>query len=51
MNEFLKPLDKGHSELKICLTWYGEEELQGYEVRKGKEWKFDNAIIFNNYHF
>jgi hypothetical protein len=51
MDEFLKPLDKGHSELKICLTWYGWEALHGYEVRKGKGWKFDNAIIFNNLSF
>jgi hypothetical protein len=34
MDEFLKPLDKGHSELKICLTWTGCEELYGYEVMK-----------------
>jgi hypothetical protein len=31
MDEFLKPLDKGHSELKICLTWSGSCESD--EVR------------------
>jgi hypothetical protein len=31
MDEFLKPLDKGHSGLKICLTWICKTDL--YEVR------------------
>jgi hypothetical protein len=35
VNEFLKPLDKGHSELKICLTLTCETDV--YKVRK--EWK------------
>jgi hypothetical protein len=37
MNE-LKPLDKGHSELKICLTLTGQFELRGNdEVKVSKE--------------
>jgi hypothetical protein len=24
MDDFLKPLDKGHPELKICLSWFGK---------------------------
>jgi hypothetical protein len=39
MNEFLKPLDKGHSQLKICLTWRGIGEWRNDEVRVSKEWK------------
>jgi hypothetical protein len=35
MNELLKPLDKGHSELKICLTWCGKCEKRNFKVRKG----------------
>jgi hypothetical protein len=42
MDEFLKPLDKGHAELKICLTWTGCEESSGYEV--SKEWKWDDVF-------
>jgi hypothetical protein len=35
VDEFLKPLDKGHSELKICLKWHDHWELRRGEVRKG----------------
>jgi hypothetical protein len=34
VNEFLKPLDKGHSELKICLTWFDYSQ-ESEQVRKG----------------
>jgi hypothetical protein len=37
INEFLKPLDKGHSELKICLTWHGDRIVHNYEV--SNRWK------------
>jgi hypothetical protein len=37
MDEFCKVLDKGHSELKICLTWTGRWELRDNKV--SKEWK------------
>jgi hypothetical protein len=47
MNEFLKPLDKGHSELKICLTLHGY--CYCFVVRKG--WKLDDVRIYNNNHF
>jgi hypothetical protein len=45
MNDFLKTLDKGHSELKISLksvVHYEGEHL--YEVRKG--WKWDDVTIY-----
>jgi hypothetical protein len=44
MNEFLKPLDKGHSELKICLTWTGlGTKLRNDEV--SKEWNWGEVRI------
>jgi hypothetical protein len=46
VDEFLKPLDKGHSELKICLTWTGYEGWGGYEDEVSKEWKWDEFTIY-----
>jgi hypothetical protein len=45
MNEFLKPLDKGNSELKICLTWTGNCEPHIYEVR----WKWNVKLYNDNF--
>jgi hypothetical protein len=49
MDEFLKPLDKGHSELKICLTWMVNCESDAYEV--SKRLKGDDITIYNNNYF
>jgi hypothetical protein len=49
MNEFLKPLDKGHSELKICLILNVICAVRhNDEVSKGKEWKWgwDEVTIY-----
>jgi hypothetical protein len=39
MNEFLKSLNKGHSELKICLKWNSTCQLHYNEVGKGWKWE------------